>query len=76
MFTLKVDSKEVGYTEEALPEINSSNSVDISDSAALEAFSTEISANLPKLIDKMQSVANPDIVCYEFAQLIAGNMVG
>ena len=76
MFTLKVDSKEVGYTEEALPEINSSNSVDISDSAALEAFSTEISANLPKLIDKMQSVANPDIVCYEFAQLIAGSMVG
>ena len=76
MFTLKVDSKEVGYTEEALPEINSSNSVDISDSAALEAFSTEISANLPKLIDKMQSVANPDIVCYEFAQLISGSMVG
>ena len=76
MFSLKVDSKEVGYTEEALPEINSSNSVDISDSAALEAFSTEISANLPKLIDKMQSVANPDIVCYEFAQLISGNMVG
>ena len=76
MFTLKVDSKEVGYTEEALPEINSSNSVDISDSAALEAFSTEISANLPKLIEKMQSVANPDIVCYEFAQLIAGSMAG
>ena len=76
MFSLKVDSKEVGYTEEALPEINSSNSVDISDSAALEAFSTEISANLPKLIDKMQSVANPDIVCYGFAQLISGSMVG
>ena len=75
MFTLKVDSKEVGYTEEALPEINSSNSVDISDSAALEAFSTEISANLPKLIEKMQNIKNPDIVCLMLVQLVAGSMV-
>ena len=74
MFTLKAESKEATYTEEALPEINSSNSVDISDSAALEAFSTEVSANLPKLIEKMQSVKNPDIVCFMLVQLVAGSM--
>ena len=75
MFTLKVESKEAAYTEEALPEINSSNSVDISDSAALEAFSTEISANLPTLIEKMQNIKNPDIVCLMLVQLVAGSMV-
>ena len=75
MFTLKVESKEAAYTEEALPDINSSNSVDISDSAALEAFSTEISANLPTLIEKMQNIKNPDIVCFMLVQLIAGSMV-
>ncbi len=74
--TIKLDSKETGYVDEALPEINSSNSVDISDSAALEAFSTEISANLPKLIDKMKGVTNPDIVCYALVQLVAGSMAG
>ena len=75
MFTLKVESKEAAYTEEALPDINSSNSVDISDSAALEAFSTEISANLPTLIEKMQNIKNPDIVCFMLVQLIAGSMM-
>lgn len=75
MFTLKVESKEAAYTEEALPDINSSNSVDISDSAALEAFSTEISANLPTLIEKMQNIKNPDIVCLMLVQLVAGSMV-
>ena len=75
MFTLKVESKEAAYTEEALPDINSSNSVDISDSAALEAFSTEISANLPTLIEKMQNIKNPDIVCFMLVQLVAGSMV-
>ena len=75
MFTLKVESKEAAYTEQALPEINSSNSVDISDSAALEAFSTEISANLPTLIEKMQNIKNPDIVCLLLVQLVAGSMV-
>ena len=75
MFTLKAESKEAAYTEEALPEINSSNSVDISDSAALEAFSTEISANLPTLIEKMQNIKNPDIVCLMLVQLVAGSMV-
>ena len=75
MFTLKVESKEAAYTEEALPDINSSNSVDISDSAALEAFSTEISANLPTLIEKMQNINNPDIVCFMLVQLVAGSMV-
>ena len=75
MFTLKVESKEAAYTEEALPDINSSNSVDISDSAALEAFSTEISANLPTLIEKMQTIKNPDIVCFMLVQLVAGSMV-
>ena len=74
--TIKLDSQETGYADEDLPEINSSNSVDISDSAALEAFSTEISANLPTLIDKMQSVANPDIVCYALLQLMSGAMAG
>ena len=75
MFTLKVESKEAAYTEEALPDINSSNSVDISDSAALEAFSTEISANLPTLIEKMQNIKNPDIVCLMLVQLVAGSMM-
>ena len=75
MFTLKVESKEAAYTEEVLPDINSSNSVDISDSAALEAFSTEISANLPTLIEKMQNIKNPDIVCFMLVQLVAGSMV-
>ena len=75
MFTLKVESKEAAYTEEALPDINSSNSVDISDSAALEAFSTEISANLPTLIEKMQNIKNPDIVCFMLVQLVAGSMM-
>ncbi len=75
MFTLKAESKEAAYTEEALPEINSSNSVDISDSAALEAFSTEISASLPKFIEKMQNIKNPDIVCLMLVQLVAGSMV-
>ena len=75
MFTLKVESKEAAYTEEALPDINSSNSVDISDSAALEAFSTEISANLPTLIEKMQNIKNPDIVCFMLVQLVAGPMM-
>ena len=75
MFTLKAESKEAAYTEEALPEINSSNSVDISDSAALEAFSTEISASLPKFIEKMQNIKNPDIVCLMLVQLVAGSMI-
>lgn len=74
--TVKVESKEIGYVDEALPEVNASNSVDISDSASLEAFSSEISNNLPKLVEKMQNVKNPDIVCYALLSLIAGSIAG
>ena len=71
MLSIKVDSKEIAYVDEALPEVNDSNTVDINDSAALEQFSTEISANIPQLITKIQNVKTPDIVCYAFSEIIA-----
>ena len=71
MLSIKADSKEIAYVDEALPEVNDSNTVDINDSAALEQFSTEISANIPQLITKIQNVKTPDIVCYAFAEMIA-----
>lgn len=71
MLSIKADSKEIGYVDEALPEVNDSNTVDINDSAALEQFSTEISANIPQLITKIQNVKTPDIVCYAFSEMIA-----
>ena len=71
MLSIKADSKEIAYVGEALPEVNDSNTVDINDSAALEQFSTEISANIPQLITKIQNVKTPDIVCYAFSEMIA-----
>ena len=71
MLSIKADSKEIAYVDEALPEVNDSNTVDINDSASLEQFSTEISANIPQLITKIQNVKTPDIVCYAFAEMIA-----
>ena len=71
MLSIKADSKEIAYVDEALPEVNDSNTVDINDSAALEQFSTEISANIPQLITKIQNVKTPDIVCYAFSEIIA-----
>ena len=71
MLSIKADSKEIAYVDEALPEVNDSNTVDINNSAALEQFSTEISANIPQLITKIQNVKTPDIVCYAFAEMIA-----
>ena len=71
MLSIKADSKEIAYVDEALPEVNDSNTVDINDSAALEQFSTEISANIPQLITKIQNVKTPDIVCYAFSKMIA-----
>ena len=71
VLSIKADSKEIAYVDEALPKVNDSNTVDINDSAALEQFSTEISANIPQLITKIQNVKTPDIVCYAFAEMIA-----
>ena len=71
VLSIKADSKEIAYVDEALPEVNDSNTVDINDSAALEQFSTEISANIPQLITKIQNVKTPDIVCYAFSEIIA-----
>ena len=71
MLSIKADSKEIAYVDEARPEVNDSNTVDINDSAALEQFSTEISANIPQLITKIQNVKTPDIVCYAFSEMIA-----
>ena len=71
MLSIKADSKEIAYVDEALPEVNDSNTVDINNSAALEQFSTEISANIPQLITKIQNVKTPDIVCYAFSEMIA-----
>ena len=71
VLSIKADSKEIAYVDEALPKANDSNTVDINDSAALEQFSTEISANIPQLITKIQNVKTPDIVCYAFAEMIA-----
>ena len=71
VLSIKADSKEIAYVDEALPEVNDSNTVDINDSAALEQFSTEISANIPQLITKIQNVKTPDIVCYAFSKMIA-----
>ncbi len=71
VLSIKAESKEIAYVDEALPEVNDSNSVDINDSAALEQFSTEISANIPQLITKIQNVKTPDIVCYAFSEIIA-----
>ena len=71
VLSIKADSKEIAYVDEALPKVNDSNTVDINDSAALEQFSTEISANIPQLITKIQTVKTPDIVCYAFAEMIA-----
>ena len=71
VLSIKADSKEIAYDDEALPKVNDSNTVDINDSAALEQFSTEISANIPQLITKIQNVKTPDIVCYAFAEMIA-----
>ena len=71
VISIKADSKEIAYVDEAIPEVNDSNAVDINDSAALEQFSTEISANIPQLITKIQNVKTPDIVCYAFSEIIA-----
>ena len=71
VLSIKADSKEIAYVDEALPKVNDSNTVDINDSAALEQFSTEISANIPQLITKIQNVKTPDIVCYAFSEMIA-----
>jgi len=71
VLSIKADSKEIAYVDEGLPEVNDSNTVDINDSAALEQFSTEISANIPQLITKIQNVKTPDIVCYAFSEMIA-----
>ena len=71
VLSIKAESKEIAYVDEALPEVNDSNTVDINDSAALEQFSTEISANIPQLITKIQNVKTPDIVCYAFSEIIA-----
>ena len=71
VLSIKADSKEIAYVDEARPEVNDSNTVDINDSAALEQFSTEISANIPQLITKIQNVKTPDIVCYAFSEMIA-----
>ena len=71
VLSIKAESKEIAYVDEAIPEVNDSNSVDINDSAALEQFSTEISANIPQLITKIQNVKTPDIVCYAFSEIIA-----
>ncbi len=73
--SVKIDSKETGYVDEAVPDVNDSNTVDINDSAALEAFSSEISNNLPNLITKMQGIQNPDIICYALVSLMAGSMM-
>lgn len=73
--SVKIDSKETGYVDEALPDVNDSNTVDINDSAALEAFSSEISNNLPNLITKMQGIQNPDIICYALLSLMSGAMM-
>ena len=71
VLSIKAESKEIAYADEAIPEVNDSNTVDINDSAALEQFSTEISANIPQLITKIQNVKTPDIVCYAFSEIIA-----
>ena len=71
MLSIKAESKEIAYVDEALPEVNDSNTVDINDRDALEQFSTEISANIPQLITKIQNVKTPDIVCYAFSEIIA-----
>jgi len=71
VLSIKADSKEIAYVDEALPKVNDSNTVDINDSASLEQFSTEISANIPQLITKIQNVKTPDIVCYAFSEIIA-----
>lgn len=71
VISIKADSKEIAYVDEAIPEVNDSNTVDINDSAALEQFSTEISANISQLITKIQNVKTPDIVCYAFSEIIA-----
>ena len=71
VISIKAESKEIAYVDEAIPEVNDSNTVDINDSAALEQFSTEISANIPQLITKIQNVKTPDIVCYAFSEIIA-----
>lgn len=68
MLSIKAESKEIAYVDEALPEVNDSNTVDINDSAALEQFSTEISANIPQLITKIQNVKTPDIVAMRLAK--------
>ena len=74
--TVKLDSKETSYVDEALPAVSDSNTVDINDSAALEAFSTEISNNMMNLLTKMQSIQNPDIICYIMSSLMSGIAVG
>ena len=71
VLSIKAESKEIAYVDEAIPEVNDSNTVDINDSAALEQFSTEISANIPQLFTKIQNVKTPDIVCYAFSEIIA-----
>ena len=71
VLSIKAESKEIAYVDEAIPEVNDSNTVDINDSAGLEQFSTEISANIPQLITKIQNVKTPDIVCYAFSEIIA-----
>ena len=70
VLSIKAESKEIAYVDEAIPEVNDSNTVDINDSAGLEQFSTEISANIPQLITKIQNVKTPDIVCYAFSEII------
>lgn len=75
VLSIKAESKEIAYVDEAIPEVNDSNTVDINDSAALEQFSTEISANIPQLFTKIQNVKTPDIVCYAFSEIIAARRI-
>ena len=71
VLSIKAESKEIAYVDEAIPEVNDSNTVDINDSASLEQFSTEISANIPQLITKNQNGKTPDIVGYAISEIIA-----
>ena len=76
MFTIAVTIKELAYEDVTIPEVNESNSVDISsgntDTAAAEKFQQDAMANVQNILSNITSSSSPDIISYLFTVIGAG----
>ncbi len=76
MFTIAVTIKKLAYEDVTIPEVNESNSVDISsgntDTAAAEKFQQDAMANVQNIISNITSSSSPDIISYLFTVMGAG----